>query len=119
MCIRDSLEQDSSPNQLGEDFWEAFAALDRIDLFEKTLTYLKSHQQEVTIRQLAEALPPTHDLETLTLWLTMAREAGVIMNEQTENISLLDKEEGEFLFTVPTVTMSHEDAAQISSDQIG
>jgi len=49
----------------------------------------------------------------------MAREAGITIEEETEDIQLEDQGEGEFLFTVPTVTLSHQKVAQISPDRIG
>ena len=58
-----------------------------------------------TLAQLAAALPPgQHDLETLALWLAMAREAGVELQPGEEPI---DTQDGgrHWRFTVPRVTL--------------
>ena len=56
---------DSDPGQLDDEFWRAYHALNRDDLFHSTLELLRREGTEFTIGALAEALPPTHDLETL------------------------------------------------------
>lgn len=110
---------ESDLGQLGEDFWDAFQALDRIQLFEDTLEHLKRTGQPLTIAQLAAALPPTHDLETLSYWLGMAREAGIALSEEVENIDLADEIEGVFRFVVPMVSLDHEQSQSLSTEALG
>ena len=65
----------------------------------------------MTLAELAAALPPgEHDLETLALWLAMAREAGVELQPGEEHI---DTEDGgqHWRFTIPRVAL---DGAQLA-----
>lgn len=60
------------------EFWQAFEGLDRQALLAQTLALLEHSGQPMTLAQLAEALPPgAHDLEALTLWLSVAQETGL------------------------------------------
>ena len=65
-------------DHIEDEFWQAFEGLDRQALLAHTLAVLEQHGQPMTLAQLAEALPPgAHDLEALTLWLSVAQEAGL------------------------------------------
>ena len=112
-------EQTSELGELGEDFWQAFHALDRVQLFEETLALLKHAGKPLTLAALAEALPPTHDLETLSYWLGMAREAGVTLSAEVETVDLTDEVEGSFRFTVPSVCLDHENVQQLDTETLG
>lgn len=112
-------EKTSDLGALGDDFWMAFQALDRAELFENTLAVLRSQRRPFTLKELAEALPPTHDLETLSYWLSMAREAGVPMSEELEDIELLDEREGWFRFQVPLTQLSSEQTQNLKVDSLG
>ena len=114
----DLSEAHSELNDLGHDFWNAFQALDRTELFEKTLATLKESGRPLTVADLAEMLPPTHDLETLSYWLAMVREAGVPLSEEVENIDLED--DGEvFRFLVPRAGLDHERAQTLNVEKLG
>jgi hypothetical protein len=114
----DLQEKRSELDDLGDDFWAAFEALDRGQLFEETLEVLKRSGRALTVAELARHLPPTHDLETLTYWLAMAREAGVELSDGVEKIDL--EEDGEvFRFTVPEVGLEHETSRTLSVDRLG
>lgn len=103
---------------LGDDFWAAFEALDRAQLFEETLEVLKKSGRALTVADLARLLPPTHDLETLSYWVAMAREAGVALSDEVEQIDLED--DGEvFRFTVPEVGLDHEVSKNLNVDRLG
>ncbi|TWU64546.1 DUF3375 family protein [Crateriforma conspicua] len=75
-------------SEMDDEFWAAYHALDRALLFEQTIEKLRESAGPLTIADLAEALPPTHDLETLAYWLTLARQCGVAADEGTESIEL-------------------------------
>jgi uncharacterized protein DUF3375 len=92
--------------QIDEDFWLSFAALDRQALVRDTLALLKQSGKALTLAELAQHLPPTHDLETLTVWLTMAREAGVPFNDQTEEVDVTCSEGPSLRFQVPLIELS-------------
>ena len=115
----DLTEYDSGLDNLGDDFWKAFHALDRIQLFEDTLEVLKRSGELLTIARLAELLPPTHDLENLAYWLGMAREAGVTLSREFESIDLEDDSEGVFRFSVPRVAFDYEQARELNTETLG
>jgi hypothetical protein len=93
-------------SQVDEDFWLSFAALDRQALVRDTLALLEQSGKPLTIAELAQHLPPTHDLETLTVWLTMAREAGISFGEAIEQIDLPCTEGPLLRFQIPQVELS-------------
>ncbi|EMI43803.1 hypothetical protein RRSWK_03653 [Rhodopirellula sp. SWK7] len=81
---------EGDPAAMDDEFWQAFHSLDRAKLFEETLDRLQKAGKPLTIRELSDALPPTHDLETLSYWLALAREASVSVDETTESIELFN-----------------------------
>lgn len=115
----DLSEQDSGLGELGDDFWQAFQALDRLKLFEDTLEQLKQSGESLTLAMLAELLPPTHDLETLSYWLGMARAAGVILSDEIEEIDIKDETEGIFRFVVPKAGLDYEDLHDLKTETLG
>ena len=96
-------------NQVEDEFWQAFEGLDRQALLQQTLAVLEQRAQPMTLAELAEALPPgEHDLETLTLWLAVAREAGVDWGDGQEFITSTDEKKTpneQWRFTVPRVAL--------------
>jgi hypothetical protein len=93
-------------NDIEEDFWEAFDALDHRDLFEKTLQLLTKTNTTMSLAELNHHLPPTHDLETLTYWLTMARAAGAPVHAETEPLELMDRNGQRLRFMVPKIELT-------------
>lgn len=99
--------------QMDGDFWQAFEGLDREALLRDTLQVLVASGQPMTLAELAAALSPgEHDLETLALWLAMAREAGVELQPAHEQI---DTQGGgqHWRFTVPCVALDGMQLAQM------
>ena len=103
------------PDGLGEEFWQAYNALDRQRLFEDTLAALQRHDGGLTIGELAARLPPDHDLETIAFWLTMARQAGADPDEAIESF-VLDGEDLCTRFDVPRVSLSHAGAIELNPE---
>lgn len=99
--------------EMDSEFWNAYRALDREALFAETLEHLRISGQPLTIRALAQALPPTHDLETLSYWLAMARQAGIAIDDQDETVELFDEDHGWTRFHLPTVQLSHGSLADL------
>jgi len=97
---------EADPAQMDEEFWRAYHALDRRQLFDATLNQLRISGVPLTIRALTAALPPSHDLETLAYWLAMAREAGIEIDDDDEVIDLFSEDEGWTRFYVPTVELT-------------
>jgi hypothetical protein len=98
-------------NEVEEDFWLAFAGLDRQVLVNDTLALLKERGEPLTLADLARYLPPTHDLETLSVWLTMAREAGIPVHASTEEVDVRCTDGASLRFQVPKVAL---DAASLA-----
>ncbi len=94
-------------DQMEDEFWQAFGGLDRQALLQQTLAVLEQHGQPMTLAQLAQALPPgEHDLETLTLWLALASEAGVALGGEREQVTITHPDLGQqWCFTVPRVLL--------------
>jgi hypothetical protein len=80
--------------------------LDREELFHKTLTYLCESGTPLTIGELAAALPPTHDLETLAYWLARTRQAGIAIDGRLDPIELVDESHQHTRFQVPSLHIS-------------
>ena len=112
-------ELDLSPQEtnlegLEDEFWDALDGLDREALVQNTLALLSKEGRALTLSELAQRLPPTHDLETLALWLGMAREAGIeIEPTLTEEVQLIDEDQEHWLFTVPVASLTNEDLCDL------
>jgi len=102
-----------------DDFWDAFSGLDRLALFEATCDLLRRAGRELTLGELAEALPPSHDLETLCYWLGMAREAEAPFHEEREWIDLLDKQNAWTRFSAPRVALDAAAVEKLQPDALG
>ncbi len=93
-------------DEVGDDFWEAFDTLDRQALIDQTLALLNRDGGSMGIAELAHHLPPSHDLETLALWLGMAREAEVPVHSEQESVVVLDPHGQTLRFQVPKIELS-------------
>jgi hypothetical protein len=102
----DLTEQEADLEEMGDEFWYAYRALDRQALFESTISHLRKSDEPLTIGALAKALPPTHDLETLAYWLAMAREAGIDPGNTDEAIELFDEDDGWTRFFAPQTELT-------------
>lgn len=103
----DLSRQDSDLSGIEDDFWDALDGLDHDALIQETLALLAQEGSPMTLGELTQHLPPTHDLETLALWLAMAREAGIdIDTDITEELALTDSEQQNWIFKVPKVALS-------------
>lgn len=98
--------KEADPAAMNEEFWAAYYALDRAALFNSTLNLLKERGDALTIGDLAEALPPTHDLETLAYWLVLAREAGISIEDGEEQIDLFNEDDGWTRFQTPKIHLA-------------
>jgi hypothetical protein len=104
-------------SSIDDDFWQAFNGLDREAVIAETLAVLAKIGTALTLAELAEQLPPTHDLETFSLWLGMAQEAGVnIYTDTTQAIEVRDSDQRQWLFSVPTLALSTADLDGIDWD---
>jgi Protein of unknown function (DUF3375) len=99
---------EADPNAMDAEFWNAYHALNRTELFRQTLEHLRDNLQQPTIGELAQALPPSHDLETLAFWLAMARQAGIPLDNVNESILLQDDVQQRTRFSMPTVRVAYD-----------
>lgn len=109
---------EADPTAMDAEFWQAYRALNRAELFTKTLEQLKTSGKPLTLRELTTALPPTHDLETLAYWLAMARQTGIEVGEEVELIPLEAANQSATLFTVPRVKIGFKDAENLESGSL-
>lgn len=108
----------ADPTQMDEEFWQAYRALDRHRLFEDTIERLRDTGKPLTIGELARELPPTHDLETLSYWLAMAREAGIPLQSEEEVFELVDEDSTATRFFVPMVRLDIGQVEALKADQL-
>ncbi|AXS82494.1 DUF3375 domain-containing protein [Marinobacter sp. Arc7-DN-1] len=106
-------EQNVNLEEVDAEFWRAFDGLDREALFQETAELLKVTDRPMSIADLARHLPPTHDLETVALWLAMAREAEVTISEHREAVDITDSNGQKLRFLVPKLALTRDDANSI------
>lgn len=110
--------QEANPADMDAEFWQAYHALNRAQLFESTMAHLQETGKPITIGELARALPPTHDLETLAYWLAMAREAGILLSDSVETVDITHEVDGDTRFYIPTVEIQFESVANLNSGSL-
>ncbi len=98
---------DANPENMGDEFWDAWQTLDRTALFEQTLARLRESNTPMTLAALSQSLPPIHDLETLTYWLAMARQAGVEVTEERETFDIIGRDDQITRFDAPLVSLDN------------
>nr|WP_298058125.1 DUF3375 domain-containing protein [uncultured Halomonas sp.] len=105
----DLAQQESDLSGIEAEFWDSLDGLDREALVQETLALLAQEGRALTLAELAERLPPSHDLDTLALWLGMAREAGIeVAGQEIQELVLTDEEHCDWVFRVPMVTLSEQ-----------
>lgn len=107
----------ANPGQMDDEFWQAYRTLDREQLFEDTAQLLSRMGRPLSIGELAELLPPSHDLETLSFWLAMAREAGVELRSQEQIVDLVG-DDGVTRYFVPLASVRAEDIADLEAERL-
>ncbi len=100
------LEQRVDLDDIGDEFWNTFDTLDQYALVEITLSALEQHGGEVGLAELCDLLPPSHDLETLSIWLAMARDVELPIQNENQSIELTDQHGKKLRFQVPLVYLS-------------
>jgi hypothetical protein len=92
-------------HQIEDEFWLSFAGLDRQALVRNTIEWLSVTGAVAGISELAKQLPPTHDLESLTVWLAMAREADVPVHAERESVDIECTDGATLRFRVPKIEL--------------
>ncbi len=104
---------------MSEEFWDALDGLDRIALYQDTLRTLENANGSLTLGALAQALPPTHDLETLTYWLGLGRETGAVFNDERESFEVADDNGAVTCFDVPLISLDASAVANVPPETLG
>lgn len=92
-------------DQIDEEFWSSLDNLDREALVRDTMEMIRSSDQPLSLSKLAERLPPTHDLESIAVWLGMAREALCPIAEEYETMDLATRDDQNLRFRVPLLAL--------------
>jgi hypothetical protein len=98
--------QSATLDDIEDDFWLAFNGLDRQALLDSTIQLLQRSSKPLTIAELAEQMPPTHDLESISLWLSLAREVEVPFDGSREDIDLTASDGTSLRFNIPKVALT-------------
>jgi len=104
----DFSQQDADLNDMDDEFWAAFEELDRIRLIKDTKALLQARNCVMGIADIASQIPPSHDLETIVLWLEMALQADVAIHSETEIVDVVDNDKQTMRFKVPIVELTAE-----------
>lgn len=92
-------------DQIDEEFWSSLDSLDREALVRDTVETIRSSNQPLSLAGLAQRLPPTHDLESLAVWLGLAREADCTIGEERETLDLITRDDQNLRFHVPLLAL--------------
>ncbi len=107
----DLLPQDGQLDDMDDEFWESFDSLNQAALFSQTTKLLASHRGNMSIADIAEHLPPSHDLESISLWLSMAMASDTVESDKTESFCIKADENNQsdktVRFTTPKVALNH------------
>lgn len=99
-------QQHTNLHDIEDDFWQSLDGLDREALLRETLSALEKSPSPLRLSELARILPPTHDLEALSMWLSMARQADLPISETQEEFDITDNDNATIRFRVPLVQMN-------------
>jgi len=119
----DLLPKDGQIDSLDDDFWESFEGLNQTALIAQTAKVLSATKlPSMAVSDFVKIIPPTHDLESVVLWLTMAMASdtveGVAMlanvsSEQTigltmETVNIEQKDKTLVEFRVPKIKLTEQ-----------
>ena len=103
-------------NVQDDEFWAALSGLDPQQLLQDTLLTLKQQGRALSLSELAELMPPTEDLETFALWLAMAKDASITVNQERETCILTDSNQQRWQFTLPKTQLDAQALEAIEWD---
>lgn len=92
-------------SQIDEEFWSSLDSLDREALVRDSVQAIRASDHPLRLSELATILPPTHDLESLAVWLGMAREVETFVAEECEPLELVTRDETALRFLVPVLAL--------------
>jgi uncharacterized small protein (DUF1192 family) len=101
----DLKRQSGDIGSIDDDFWSSFDGLDRDALVRDTVTVLQATDRPLSLSDLAQRIPPTHDLESLAVWVGMAREVDAPTQAQLDTIDLITRDGKRLRFSAPMLAM--------------
>lgn len=104
----DLLPQAARIDELDDDFWDSFDNLNQVALLQQTSELLANHRGNMSIAEIAEQLPPSHDLEAIALWLSMAMASDTVEENQREQVDIEQQNGSMVRFSLPRVALSHD-----------
>ena len=104
---------------MSDEFWDALDGLDRITLYRDTLRTLKTANGGLTLGELAGALPPSHDLETLAYWLALGRETEADFHDERETFEIPDRNGATTRFDIPRIMLDAAAVARVEPETLG
>lgn len=111
--VLDLLPQDGRINDVDDEFWESFDGLNQAVLLSQTTELLAKVKGTMSIAEIAREIPPSHDLEAITLWLSMAMASDTVDDELVEQLELDGHKDSRVCFSVPKVALSHAAVEQM------
>ncbi|MBL7002617.1 MAG: DUF3375 family protein [Gammaproteobacteria bacterium] len=94
-------------DELDEEFWHSFDGLNQSLLLNQTTQVLAQSNGDMSIKQLAQEIPPSHDLETITFWLRMAMASDAVDIKAGTEKCLIAQEDGKKIeFEVPQIKLN-------------
>ena len=105
-------------DDIEDEFWEAFDDLDRGELIRRTMNLLNASGQKMSLTELSNTLLSSHDLETLSFWISMAREAGLPALEGRESIEYRNRLGQWFRFNLPKMELTSEALRSIDLENL-
>jgi hypothetical protein len=105
-------------DEVEDEFWEAFDDLDRNELIRRTMDLLSSSDQKMSLSDLSNSLLSGHDLETLSFWIGMAREAGIPVLKGRESIEYQNRLGQWFRFNLPKMELTGKALGSIDLENL-
>jgi uncharacterized small protein (DUF1192 family) len=102
----DLKRQSGDIGAIDDDFWSSFDGLDRDALVRDTVTVLQAADRPLSLGDLAQLIPPTHDLESLAVWVGMAREVDAPTQEHLDTIDLITRDGKRLRFSTPLMALN-------------
>ena len=104
----DLLPQEGQIDELDNDFWDSFDGLNQTVLLAETQALLAQNTDKaMAISELAKHLPPSHDLEAVGLWLSMALASDTV--EEDRETTNIEQSDGSYVrFSVPKIKLNHK-----------
>ncbi len=106
--ILDLMAKDGEIDLLEDDFWESFEGLNQAALLQQTTELLNNSDKEyMAISDLVKAIVPSHDLEAIALWLTMAMASDTVAEDSFEQVEVQQQDNCMVRFKVPKVMLNN------------